>query len=234
MKTMEQNVRFRVRKCAVAAAVIVWALAATASATIVWDLNPAGLNAPAGSTTIPYTSQGYTITATGYDNHEGLGTPTQLYFKNVSPINGAAEKGLGVVNTGDHELQPGISATNPFDFIQFDLTMVIKAGATSGAVSVASIQSGESFTIFGSNIAGTLGTQLGGTYGSSFDNQFVNLPNFGQYDFYSVAAVAGDILPVALSANIPAVPETNAFLPIAALLGALGLAEAVRRRRLAA
>lgn len=205
----------------------------SAFATVVWQLNPNNLNAPAGTTTQSYTSGGYTITATGYDNSGGVGTPTQLFFKNVGPINGAFESGLGVNNTADHELQVGSSTSNPFDFIQLNLTSIIQAGATSGAVNVVSVQSGEAFTIFGSNTAGVLGTQLGGTYNSSFDNVFANLPSFGKYDFYSIAAADGDVIVKAVSAEFPAVPEMNALLPITALFGAVGLAELVRRRRLA-
>lgn len=204
-----------------------------AFATVVWQLNPNNLDQPTGTTTESYTSGGYTITASGYDNNGGIGTPTQLYFKNVGPINGAFETGLGVNNTADHELQAGSSTSNPFDFIQLNLTSIVAAGATNGAVNVTSVQSGEAFTIFGSNTAGTLGTQLGGTYSSSFDNVFVNLPNFGQYNYYSIAAADGDVIVKAVSADFPAVPEMNALLPITALVTAVGLAEMVRRRRLA-
>lgn len=231
---MQRGSAYGLWKLALGASLFACALAAApASATIVWELNPDSVNAPAGSTTLTYTSQGYTITATGYDNNGGIGTPTELYYKHVPPVDGAVETGLGVVNTFNHELQPGSSISNPFDFIQFDLTTIISAGATSGAVSVTSVQVGELFTIFGSNVAGTLGAQLGGTYGSSLDNTFVSLPNFGQYNFYSIAAAAGDVIPVALSAEIPAIPEANAFLPILALLGVVGAFEAKRGRRFA-
>lgn len=218
------------------------ALSSSATATVVWQLNPNDLNAPTGTTTMTYTQQGSTITATGYDktNSGGslnLGTPTLLYFKNVGPINGAFETGLGVVNQSDHELQAGPTAPSPgvipvsaLDFIQLDLTAIIRAGATSGAVSVTSVQSGESFTIFGSNLAGALGTQLGGTFDSSLDNTFVNLPNFGQYDFYAIAAATGDVIPSAVSADIPAVPEMNAVLPIIGLGVAIGSTHLLRRR----
>ncbi|MFL6583154.1 MAG: hypothetical protein ACJ8KU_01395 [Chthoniobacterales bacterium] len=208
-------------------------LAASASATIVWDLNPNHQNGPAGSTTLTYTSQGYSITANGFNNNAGIGTPQELFYKSITPVNGASEVGLGVTNTPDNELQAGSSASNPFDFIQFDLSMVLKAGATSGSVSVASIQAGESFAIYGSNSLGTLGTQLGGTYGSSFDNMFVSLPGFGQYNYYSIIAATNDVLPVALSAEIPAVPEMNAIVPVIGLLTVVGAAELLRRRRTA-
>jgi hypothetical protein len=213
-------------------------VAASASATIVWTLNPTAKDAPAGTPTLSYTSQNVTITASGYDNTNNSslrdGTPTQLYFKSVGPINGAFETGLGVVNTADHELQAGSSAARPFDFIQFDLTMPLSSGATNGMISVSSVQAGESFTLWGSNIAGTLGLQLGNTYGSSTDNTFVALPNFGLYKYYSIAAATGDVMPVALSVDIPAVPEMSALLPIVALLALLGAVEAKRRRGLRA
>lgn len=206
------------------------ALSSSALATVVWQLNPNNLDAPAGSTTTTYTQQGYTITASGYDNVNGTGTPTELYFKHVGPINGGYETGLGVNNTADHELQAGSTTTNPFDFIQLNLTSVIAGGATSGAVNVSSVQSGETFSIYGSNTAGLLGTQLGGTFGSSSDNTFVNLPNFGQYNFYSIAAATGDVIVTAVSANFPAVPEMNALFPLIGLGVAVGSTHLLRRR----
>jgi hypothetical protein len=111
--------------------------------------------------------------------------------------------------------------------------MILKSGATSGSISVSSIQAGESFAIYGSNKLGTLGTQLGGTFGSTFDNKFVSLPNFGQYSYYSIVAASVDVLPLALSANIPPVPEMNAMLPVIALLSVVGAVELFRRRRVA-
>jgi hypothetical protein len=221
------------RTAALAASFICVLLATSASATIVWQLNPSHTNGPVGSTTRTYTSQGYSITASGFNNNGGIGTPQDLFYKSLTPINGGAEIGLGVTNTADHELQAGSSTSNPFDFIQFNLSMIIKSGATSGSISVSSIQPGESFAIFGSNKNGTLGTQLGGTFGSTFDNKFVSLPNFGQYNYYSIVAASADVLPVALSANIPPVPEMNAMLPIIGLLGVVGAVELFRRRRIA-
>jgi hypothetical protein len=222
------NARFIITAAALGAAAFI---ASSAQATVVWQLNPTQTNGPAGSTTLAYTSQGYTITATGYDNNAGIGTPTSLYLKNVGPVNGAFETGLGVVNTADHELQAGSNPSNPFDFIQLDLSMILKAGATSGGVSVVSVQAGESFSIYGSNTAGTLGTQLGGSFGSSFDNTFVSLPNFGEYNFYSIVATAADVLPAAVDANIPAVPEMNALFPVIGLMAAVGSTHLLRRRR---
>jgi hypothetical protein len=189
------------------------ALTATSSwATIVWDLNPNNLNQPVGSTSRTYTSSGISITAYGFDNNAGFGTAHELFYKNVAPIDGAVERGLGLTNTPNNELQANLH------FIQFDFTAALAAGLFNGQISVGSVQQGETFSIFGSNVLGTLGTQVGGTFGSSSDDQFVSIPNFGQFNFYSIMATADDVLPVAIRGDLPAIPEMNAIMPIAALL----------------
>jgi hypothetical protein len=197
---------------------------------VVWDLNPNHLDQAAGSSTVAYTQAGYTITASGYDNNNGVGTAHELYYKNKTDNNGAVEFGLGLVNTTDNELQVGSDGT-PFQFIQFNLTSIVAAGFTDGKVKVGSIQAGEAFSIYGSNAAGILGTQLGGTFGSATDNKFVSIPDFGLYKYYSVVSADGDVLPISLSAEIPAIPEMNALLPIIGLIVAVGATNALRRRR---
>jgi hypothetical protein len=186
---------------------------ASARATIVWDLNPNDQNAPVGGSSHTFTSSGFTLTAYGFDNHSGIGTAHDLFYKNVSPIGGAVEMGLGLVNTPNNELQAGLH------FIQFDFTAALAAGMFNGQLSVGSIQSNESFAIFGSNTLGTLGTQVSGVFGSAFDNQFVAIPGFGQFNYYSVLAMSDDVLPVAVRADLPAVPEMSALIPVMALLG---------------
>ncbi|MEY2494859.1 MAG: hypothetical protein QOJ45_1351 [Verrucomicrobiota bacterium] len=200
-------------------------VAASSWASVVWDLNPQPRqNAPVGSSSHTYTSQGYSITAYGFDNNAGIGSPHQLFYKNVAPIGGAVEFGLGLTNTPDNEIQAGLH------FIQFDFTSMLAAGLLHGQISVGSIQANEAFAIYGSNALGTLGIQLGGAYGSTFDNQFVNLPNFGQYNYYSIVAAANDVLPIAIQADLPPVPEVNAILPIAALILLLLAARAHQQR----
>src|SRR5436190_9501768 len=157
---------------------------ASAPATIVWDLNPSDQNAPVGGSSHTFTSSGFSITAYGFDNHSGIGTAHDLFYKNVPEIGGATETGLGLVNTSNNELQAGLH------FIQFDFTSALAAGMFNGQLSVGSIQANESFTIFGSNTLGTLGTQVSGIFGSTFDDQFVSIPNFGQFNYYSVLAMS--------------------------------------------
>lgn len=218
--------RIRPRQIAGAVCAFVFVtVIASAQASVVWDLNPNDQNGPVGGSSHTYTSSGFSITAYGFDNHAGIGTAHDLFYKNVAPIGGAVESGLGLVNTPNNELQTGLQ------FIQFDFTAALAAGMFNGQLSVGSIQANESFTIFGSNTLGTLGVQVSGIFGSSFDNQFVSIPNFGQFNYYSVMAMSDDVLPVAVRADLGPVPETNALLPIAAFLALLAATVAWQKRR---
>src|SRR5581483_5859237 len=101
-----------------------------------------------------YTVNGLTITAYGYywdgANPTNPGTPTNLYGKQ----GGGDENGLGIANTSsDHEI------TNK-TFVQLDLQKVLAAGATGAQMAVGSVQSGESYAVYGSNTQGVLGTLL--------------------------------------------------------------------------
>ena len=196
----------------------------SAQASIVWDLNPNQQNASVGSSSRTYTSSGFSITAYGFDNDGGIGTAHDLFYKNIPDINGATETGLGLTNTLSNELQTGLH------FIQFDFTSALAAGMMNGQLSVGSIQQGESFAIFGSNVLGTLGTQVSGIFGSAFDDQFVSIAGFGQFNYYSVAAMSDDVLPVAVQADLPAVPEMNALMPITGLVVLLATTSVWRKR----
>ena len=211
---------------ALSALMLVIGFTASAKATIVWDLNPNDQNAAVGGSSHTYTSGGFSITAYGFDNNSGIGTAHDLFYKNVPEIGGATETGLGLTNTPNNELQANLH------FIQFDFSAAILAGMLNGQLSVGSIQAGESFTIFGSNTLGTLGTQVSAVFGSTFDNQFVSIPNFGQFNYYSVLALADDVLPVAVRADAPTVvPEMNSIVPIAGLVAILLGTNFWRKRR---
>lgn len=219
--------RFSFRFTALAAACTCLLAVSTSFAAVTWDLNPTDANAPVGSSSFVYTSESHTITAFGFDNNNGAGTAHSLFFKN----DGGDEIGLGLTGTDHNELQ--ISNGTPLNFIQFDLRTILGQNAINGQIKVGSVQPSESFLLFGSNQLGTLGTQLGSAYDSAFDLQFINLPDFGKYNFYSVAAGADDVLPVALRAEFTPVPEMNALFPIVGLIAAVASTHALRRRKLA-
>lgn len=201
-----------------------WA-ALSSQAAIVWDLNPAPRqNGPAGTAVLTYTTSGFSITAYGFDNNGGIGTAHELFYKNQGDIGGAVEFGLGLTNVKSNELQPGLH------FIQFDFTAALAAGMFNGQISVGSVQQGELFAFYGSNTLGTLGTQVGGPFGSTFDNQFVSIPNFGQFLYYSVVALQDDVLPVAVRADVAPIPELNALVAVGAFLLLLVAINLWRRR----
>jgi hypothetical protein len=207
------------------AALLTAVTASSSWAAIVWDLNPAPRqNGAAGTAVLTYTTSGYSITAYGFDNNAGIGTAHELFYKNENEIGGAVEFGLGLTNVRSNELQPGLH------FIQFDFTAALAAGLFNGQISVGSVQPGELFAFYGSNTLGTLGAQVGGPFGSTFDNQFVAIPNFGQFNYYSVVALQDDVLPVAVRADLAPIPEMNALLPIAGLVLLVFMTNAWRKR----
>ena len=218
------------RILAIACCSVAFAAPQSWAVLVTWNLNPTGANAPVGSSTKDYTVSGYTITARGFDNVSGTDTPHDLYFKNL----GVSERGLGLVGTPNNELQVD-SRGNPLQYIQLDLRSILAQGFTNGQISVGSVQSSESFFLYGSNTLGELGTKLSTTaFGSTFDETFVDVPSFGSWQFISVTAGAADVLPVAFRASISPIPEAANVLPLAGLVVAATAFEIRRRRRAAA
>lgn len=208
-------------------------VASSASAAVVWNLNPNSTEGPVGSDTLVLTSSGYQITARGYDftGYPTPSKPSQLYFKSQGDIGEGSEIGLGLVNAPQNELFS--NGANPADFIQLDLRAILAQGFTNGKIAVASLQNGESFQLFGSNEQGVLGAVIGLPFeGTAFDDTFVTIPGFGTFQFISVVGSAGNVLPARFAADMTPVPEMSALLPIVALLVVIGASSLLRRRRL--
>jgi len=188
--------------------------ASTSGAAVIWSLNPDLLHGPIASSQHTFTSQGAQITARGYTNVNGTYQVAELFFKNRPPVGGALEVGLGLANSPHNEINAG---TPPPNFIQLDLRSILSQGFTNGAIAVSSLQNGESFQLFGSNMVGVLGTAISGPFaGLAFDNQFVAIPSFGTFQFISVIAGSGNVLPSQFVAMIPYV------LTVVALAGVVG------------
>jgi len=203
--------------------------ASSASAAVIWNLNPNNLHGPIGSSSFTFTSQGANITARGYTNVGGQYQAAELFFKNRPPDGGAMEVGLGLANSPHNELNAG---TPPPNFIQLDLRSILSQGFTNGMIAVSSLQNGEGFQLFGSNMMGVLGTAIGGPFtGLAFDNQFVAIPSFGTFQFISVVAATGNVLPSRFMAT--PIPEMATLMPIIGLLVAVGATSLLRRRRAA-
>ena len=191
-------------------------------------MNPSNTNGNVGSSSLDLTQSGFTITARGYDNvPANPDTLHSLFFKSGPDSGGGSERGLGLTGTLNNELQT--SGGNPVNYIQLDLRSILGQGFGSFQVSIGSIQSGESFLLFGSNTQGSLGTQIG-SGGSTFDDQFVSVAT---YQFISIAAGAMDVLPVAFRATVTPVPEMSALFPVFGLIAAVSFTQILRRRRAA-
>jgi hypothetical protein len=225
MKMVTAN-RFVVYSLRVFCTVLGLAATSAWAAFTTWDLNPDQLNQNVGSASRTYTVDGHSITAYGYDNNGGIGTPHELYYK--FSMGEENERGLGLVGTRDNELEAGLH------FIQFSLSSILSAGFINGQIEVGSVQNGEQWALYGSNTLGVLGTLLNNTpYGHDTDVQFVDIPNFGTYQYLSVLAVAFNVLPVALRAELTPIPEASSLIPVAVLAVGVTLFEIRRRRRAA-
>lgn len=179
------------------------------------------------------TSQSFTgsdastmVTAYGYQTPS---TATDLYGKYTAgdPI----ETGLGIA-TPTPLLSPNSFEIGTGNFIQFDVSSLL-SGFTGGSFTIGSLQTGESFMLCGSNSLGTLGTGPDCTAaifesGSGTSVNTVSLMNWGSFDFYSIAGVAGDVL----IDNLTLTPVNPVPEPISMLLlgsGLLGLGFLRRR-----
>jgi hypothetical protein len=193
------------------------------AALVTWNLNPNDLNQSLGAASQTFTSNSASITAYGFDHVAGPDTPHTLYYRDEGP---GGDHGLGLEGTAHNELQVNPNGS-PAQYIQFDLTSILSQGFTGGKVKVSSVDAptNEVFDIYGSNTLGALGTKISiaGGYGSADNNIFVNIPNFGSYEFISIVAAIGDVLPWSLQASMPAVPEIGGATAAFALLAFFGL-----------
>jgi hypothetical protein len=176
--------------------------------TLTWNFD-----SPAGNlgNSHTYTVSGVSVTATGF-SAAGVSNETALFGK----TEGGDESGLGIAAEDDHEIAGS-------EFIQFDISDV--ANLTSGSIVMGSVQSGETFEIFGSNTLGDIGTMLasgGSTYNSV---QFMLPASFANYKYLGVKAGNDDVLVQSLTLNTSSVPEPATFwlFGSALLLGPLML-----------
>jgi hypothetical protein len=219
-----------------------FAMAAQAK-TYSWVFATSGNSGNVGSAAHTYldTTSTVSLSAHGYstaksdtggnviNNMWNTGTVSDLNLYNKYTAGNSGETGLGLNGT----LQSEIGTTN---FIQFDVANLIAGKYTNLIFNISSIQKGEGYSVWGSNLAGTPGSLLKTftyTNGASVSNSFV-APLFGTYDYYSIGATSGNVLVQnGVSVDAPAVPEASTSAGFSGLLVIGGLSM-VRRRRVAA
>jgi hypothetical protein len=201
---MRRSFKLRLKLLALAAAGMACSLPAFADS----------FTAPGGNlgTSHTFTINGTSVTATGYSS---TGVTTNLYFKNF----GGDETGLGLAGSLENE----ISGTS---FVQFGLNNSSFAGKGATLI-LGSVGAGESYSVYGSNVAGTQGTLLG-SGGSS--NLTFTLPTVQPYQYVSVSAPKGNVLVQGVQTASISTPEPGTvFLLLTGMLGMIGAAAFLRR-----
>jgi hypothetical protein len=186
-------------------------IAPASAATITWNFSNFGTG-DLGSVTKSFNATSPAglpaIVATG--NHH-------LYYKN----DGGDETGLGLVGDSDHEIEPG-------DYIILNLSAL--SGYTNFKLKIGSVQSGESYRIYGST-TGALGS-FTSLFTGTLNNTFFAVPSaLSTYSYLKVTAPEGDVLLMSASADTgrgeERVPEPATFALVGSALVGLYF---VRRR----
>lgn len=156
---------------------------------------------------------GSSITATGYSSS---GVTRNLYFKN----GGGDETGLGLAGMTANE----IGGTG---FVQFGLGSFLSGRSGATQFTLGSVEAGERYSVYGSNVAGSEGTLIGG--GGAANTTFT-LPATS-YQYISVGAPSGNVLVQGIqTTDSVSVPEPGAiFLLFTGLIAMLGAGALLRR-----
>lgn len=113
------------------------------------------------------------------DGFTGLGLATNLFEKNDGPT----EFGIGLANVSDHEISHG-------EFVQVDISKLMSSKTITISFSFNSIQAGENYNVYGSNVEGQLGELLAA---NQTDPNF-EIPDLGEFSFISIGqGSAGDV-----------------------------------------
>ena len=206
------------------------ALAATALAT---SAGAATVNfnfdTPTGNlgATHTYTVDGLSVIATAEDTP--IGESPDLWGKNA----GCPECGLGLADdpSGDHEI-----AYNQ-GFVQLDVSGLIgHVVSMSAAFTTGSTTDGEEWAVYGSNTAGSLGTQLA-TGTSQGGASLTTLPDWGTYKYYNfdeITPVKDDNILLSTLTATTSVPEPATWaMMLMGVFGQGGLLRTARGKRLA-
>ena len=110
----------------------------------------------------------------------------------VVKTNGIIESGIGLVDDS-FAADTNIDANH---IVQLDVDALISVRSLTGPqLFITSLQSGQGYKLYGSNVLGAVGTLLSSGYQSgSTKTASVSIPSFGSYRYIGVTATSGDIL----------------------------------------
>jgi hypothetical protein len=163
-------------------AILSFGMVGLAQADFTWSFNPAvgyvtSVGPPIVSTSGDLGTTAFTFTDTSSGSDIMLpavsfgSTTLNLYSKsNADP----AEVGLGLVNPTANEIDSS-------HFIQLDTSPMKAAGAVNLTLGIGSIQEGEGYTLYGSNVSGTLGAPI---------NSYVAMAGDPVTDSFTIAGAA--------------------------------------------
>lgn len=195
--------------------VLVFLTAPAWATSTVWNFD-----SPTGTLGVSqaYSSNDLGITAYGFSS---AGTSTDLYGKQ----DGGDENGLGISGLANNEI--GGSA-----FIQLCLVLVEDGGLQNPQfdLAIGSVQNGEGYAIYGSNVMGSLGNLI---LTGNLDETFFSVPGAVNYKFLSIQATTGNVLVSSLSAAASPTPEPGSLVLFGSGLTLLGACIS-RRMKLAA
>lgn len=167
-----------------------------------------------------FTAGGLQLLILGYS---APGDLSQMWAKDIGPIGGSSEMGLGLTNGVDREISGS-------GFIQLNLDKVFAEDfhrVQGFNLNIGSLQPGEAYDVWGSNTAGKLGVLLAGNQTAS--SIFIPDSN-SKFEFLSITAGGADQddSSVLLSGvSVVATPEPSTLLLLGA--GLVGLLLIARR-----
>jgi Putative Ig domain len=154
--------------------------------TVSWNfVNPVGNI----GTSQAYTWNNITVTAYGYTG-TSTGTAASLYANDA----GGDLYGLGINGVASNQIDSA-------HFVTVDISAILTAGGANAQITVGGSSGTDTFTVYGSNTLGTLGTALV-TGTAANDLLPLTIPNFASYKYISVKANSGAVLVEAMTFNI--------------------------------